>query len=420
MKNVAWEGRKWLYSYRSNNSTTTVGPGEGGKNTLKPLPPLPPIQEQEQLRIKSIEETSITAASSSSILPSPLLLQLPTPLPSGPRTPKKFKFCSYNVTADFICTRMRHTVSRSWLLRRRTALLHEIDSYDADIVSLQSVDHFFDWWRPKLALMGYDTVEKKATERKGHRDDCVLVAYKRHKFQLFKTTVVELNKSALTTTDKNLTERCVTDDVGIIVLLQPFVPTKDYMDTAMCVTSVSFSDRDGDSDVRLHQCKYFMGEVEIANSNFQVPVLMGVSLYDDPSSDAYHLLATGRVPMIGTVPGDRPLPSLYINPTPYISTRHYKSTLHPVLTPASTTLDKCTITNLDATCRGSIRVFWTPPPRAKGKADVAIEKYIVAWRPGGSEEMGWSLQKEMTMPDCTQLVEVGVLYNTCCSISHLY
>ena len=86
------------------------------------------------------------------------------------------------------------------------------------------------------------------------------------------------------------------------------------MDTAMCVASVSFSDRDGDSDVRLHQCKYFMGELEIANSNFQVPVLMGVSLYDDPSSDAYHVLATGRVPMIGTVPGDPPCPVLIYQP----------------------------------------------------------------------------------------------------------
>ena len=220
MKNVAWEGRKWLDSYRSDsNPVGTIS------NTSKPLPPQPPT-EQLQLCTKSIEETSITAASSSSILPSQLLLQLPAPLPSGPRTHKTFKFCSYNVTADFICSKMRHTVSRSWLLRRGTSLLHEIDSYNADILSLQSVDHFFDWWRPKLALLGYDTVQKKATERKGHRDDCVLVAYKRHKFQLFKTTVVELNKSALTTTDKNLVERCVTDDVGIIVLLQPFVPTK--------------------------------------------------------------------------------------------------------------------------------------------------------------------------------------------------
>ena len=226
MKNVAWEGRKWLDSFRSNNNNT-VGSGGGGSITSKPLPPIPPTeQEPDQQRIKSIEETSITAASSSSILPSQSLIQLPTPLPSGPRSPKTFKFCSYNVTADFICSKMRHTISRSWLLRRRTALLHEIDSYDADILSLQSVDHFFDWWRPKLALLGYDTVQKKATELKGHRDDCVLVAYKRHKFQLFKTTVVELNKSALTTNDKNLVERCVTDDVGIIVLLQPFVPTK--------------------------------------------------------------------------------------------------------------------------------------------------------------------------------------------------
>ena len=194
MATTGWEGRPWLHSHRSPTTATgtdaancSSGHAQLTNNTTITSHPL--------LINNTPNRTSSFAAT-----------PLPRPL-TGARGSTAFTFVSYNVTSDVQCTKYRHTASRSWALRRRTTLINEIASYNAEILALQNVDHFYDWWRPQLALLGYDTVAKHATQRKGHRDDCVLVAYKRHLFQLFKSWDVELNESRKTTEDRNLVER---------------------------------------------------------------------------------------------------------------------------------------------------------------------------------------------------------------------
>ena len=50
----------------------------------------------------------------------------------------------------------------NWL-KRREILLREIFSFDADVMCLQDVDDFNDWWRPQLSQAGYDAIYKKRT-----------------------------------------------------------------------------------------------------------------------------------------------------------------------------------------------------------------------------------------------------------------
>ena len=38
---------------------------------------------------------------------------------------------------------------------RKLGLMHEISQYDADIVTLQECDHYNDFFRPKMAELGY-------------------------------------------------------------------------------------------------------------------------------------------------------------------------------------------------------------------------------------------------------------------------
>ncbi len=59
--------------------------------------------------------------------------------------PNAFKFLSYNLLSDRKCAAMVHTVSRNWN-ERKHVLINELKSYNADIMCLQDVDHFEEWW----------------------------------------------------------------------------------------------------------------------------------------------------------------------------------------------------------------------------------------------------------------------------------
>jgi Fibronectin type III domain/Endonuclease/Exonuclease/phosphatase family len=280
---------------------------------------------------------------------------------------KQLKFCSYNVLSDASCSKNRHSTTKNWIAVRRTTLLREINSYNADIICLQDVDHFYEWWRPQLASLGYDSIYKQRTSLRSPRVEGVVVAYRRGMFQLYKSVPIELNGAVEFVADKLIRDKVASDDVGLLAFLQPF--KIGCMDTALCVASVAFCDRDGDTDVRTEQCKYFMRQLEVANQQFHVPVVLGVSLFDDPSSASYHILATGRMPVIGDVPG------------------------------------KCRLTSQTSSSRGTFTVKWMPPKQVVGNADRAVDKFIVAWRSGGSEELAFDLQKEYTVAECTQYTE---------------
>jgi hypothetical protein len=306
MAETGWEGRPWLHSYRSQQPATaaaaansssghaqlTNGAAQRNDRDHSNNTTTTSIVSQPLLSMSSRDATLNRTASFAASLLRPS---------TGARASTSFTFVRYNVTSDVLCTKYRHTASRSWVHRRRTTLINEIASYDAEILALQNVDHFYDWWRPQLALLGYDTVAKPATHRTAHRDDCVLLAYKRHLFQLFKSWDVELNESRKTTDDRNLVERVASDDVGIIALIQPF--KHGALESAICVASVAFSDRDTDSDVRLHQCKYFMGQVEEANGPFQVTALLDV--FKKPRVLLPHRSSSPYLPLFGPFPCPR-------------------------------------------------------------------------------------------------------------------
>ena len=135
---------------------------------------------------------------------------------------------TYNVFADCKCQNVRFSTSKKWDVRCRT-LIRELASYNADILCLQDIDHFGDWWRPQLMLIGYDSVYKKRTSKKNSHYEGVCIAYKRDAFQLFRSVGVELNKTtSLNTSEMGsaFKERLITDDVALICMLQPWKPLK--------------------------------------------------------------------------------------------------------------------------------------------------------------------------------------------------
>ena len=79
--------------------------------------------------------------------------------------------------------------------RRRQAQLDEILGYGADVVCLQDVDNYDEWWRRSDAA-GYDRTHKRRTTRRRPREDGVLIAWRLRAFQLFRSEDLELNAAA--------------------------------------------------------------------------------------------------------------------------------------------------------------------------------------------------------------------------------
>jgi hypothetical protein len=153
-------------------------------------------------------------------------------------TSGRLKIMSYNVCSDIRGALIRYSTTRNWIERSST-LISEINSYSADILCLQDVDHFKDFWYPNLAKLGYDryfylsiyliynifidycfycSVFKKRTDITESHSEGVLIAFKRDLFQLFKHTSVELNAAGELDLDQGsqFREKCKTDDVGLV------------------------------------------------------------------------------------------------------------------------------------------------------------------------------------------------------------
>ncbi len=362
-----------------------------------------------------------------------------------------FTVLSYNVYADCKCQNIRYSVSKKWNERCRT-LIREIASYNADILCLQDVDHFADWWRPQLMLIGYDSVYKKRTQMFESHYEGVLIAYRRNAFQMFRSIALELNKATQINTSEMgaaFKQRLITDDVALICMLQPWKavsekkaqkafknkfsnmtavkndyarikakkmttlasasaddsnevkteldPLEDFsafdqeeynepgeeaeaeesedeagfddaVQSAICVVSAQLSSRESDADVRYYQAQYIMRQVENCNKEFHLPVIVGVSLFDTPISNAYHVFRTGRSPIKPQSPRKPARP----RGVPF--------------------------------CRGSTELWWRPPYTTK--EDPPILKYKLAWRPGGSLTLGFRLQMEVDPVMCLAYEEI--------------
>lgn len=262
-------------------------------------------------------------------------------------------FLSFNVLCDAKCVGLRYSTTKKWE-KRCVTLIEEIRSYDADIVCLQDLDRFDEWWRVQLMVLGYDSMFKRRTQKRDAHYEGVAIAYKRDLFQLFKSVPINLNGASELESARSVgyAERLICDDVALLLFLQPW--KTDFIESAVMVASIQFAARETDTEVRYYQAEYFTKQMELANREFHLPVIVGASLYDSPNSPAYHVLRTGRTQLKPNAPPKVSQPS----------GRGY--------------------------CRGSVRITWYAPKM--GKADPPIHSYRIAWRPGGSLTLGFRAQ----------------------------
>lgn len=280
----------------------------------------------------------------------------------------RVRLISYRCNPDFKSLFFNYTIHKSWD-HKQALLLAEIKSYKADIYCFQDIDHYEDFWYPTLTTLGYSIVYKQRTQEKDYHTEGIAIAFKSDRFQLTKTVILELNQSPLKDSGSippSFQEKCRTDDVGLILFLQPY--QSNDIPTGLCIGNVMLDEGIHNHDVRVFHCKYFLQQLEKENNMFQFPVLLGFNCNDVPLSLAYTFLKTGRKPLTASVPG------------------------------------ACTNVRAVATSRSTALVKWRAPKTTI--ADPTILYYRICWRPGGSTILSFKSQLEISSGDCIKYIEV--------------
>ncbi|KAG3010148.1 hypothetical protein PC128_g9140 [Phytophthora cactorum] len=230
---------------------------------------------------------------------------------------EKVSVLTYNMLSQMGARRMQRR-GKSYvgaatlnIRQRRERLLREILSYDADIMCLQEVDEYDDWWAAELAIAGYDSIyatsaTPDSTTVAKDIDDGLVTAFRKSTFQLFRSTELHLNDLCANINDANLAARAKQDKLALLVCLQPWETSA--LPSALCVvnTQLAAGATPELERVRVLQTEYLCRQLTVFNADFQLPIVLAGTFNATPSSDVYHTILTGRrrpVPEAPAAPG---------------------------------------------------------------------------------------------------------------------
>ncbi|KAL4177823.1 hypothetical protein KRP22_002749 [Phytophthora ramorum] len=218
---------------------------------------------------------------------------------------EKVSVLTYNVMSQ-MGTRKMQRGGKSYvsaailnIRQRRERLLREILSCDADIMCLQEVDEYDDWWAVELATAGYDSIYATSSAPDSDSvakeiDEGLVTAFRKSTFQLFRSTEVHLNELCANINDPNLAARAKQDKLALLVCLQPWETS--VMPSALCIvnTQLAAGPTADLERVRVLQTEYLCRRLAVFNADFQLPIVLAGTFNATPSSDVYHTILTGR------------------------------------------------------------------------------------------------------------------------------
>lgn len=229
-------------------------------------------------------------------------------------------------------------------------------SYSADVICLQDVDHYGDFWKDQLTNSGYDVVFHPKTSKVKLRSktaEGVLIAWSRDLFTLFRSETVDLNDQfeALKVIDGPLAFEAVNDDVAIMVQLQPWQDS--HAPSAITVCSGMLIEGQKEK-VRTAEAQYLLRRLEAFNRDLGLPVILCGGFECVPLSTTYEVLAKGSLP-------HDPGPPKMISQAPIA---HMLSST-------------------------SVKLKWLAPEPDLGSLEPSVEGYWLSWRPGGNFNLGF-------------------------------
>lgn len=284
-----------------------------------------------------------------------------------------FKVVSYNLLSSSTVhgDRARFNYAESRVLNwthRRVNLLNEILSYEADVILLQGVDEYTEWWQPQLSSAGYDGVFRK--KRKSNNG--LAIFYRRDEFQLFSSDVVQFSDLVgekvppVFAEDEDRVLNLANDDMALIAALQPW--EKSQKPSALCVVCAELCEDATRPELRYLQARRLCERVETFNMRLQLPCVVGGSFYSPPTSDLYKMITTGCTPKHDEPP---------------------RRMAQPIISDVTT---------------ASVRVSWTPPSHA---GDCPVLRYRLERRVDGNVVVGFGM-REIIAPDKTSHIVTGL------------
>ncbi|XP_051945221.1 CCR4-NOT transcription complex subunit 6-like [Xyrauchen texanus] len=237
----------------------------------------------------------------------------------------------YNVLCDKYATRQLYGYCPSWALKwsyRKKAIMQEILSCNADIISLQEVEteQYYNYFLLELNKQGYDgffSPKSRArtmseSDRK-HVDGCAIF-YKTEKFSVVQKHTVEFNQLAMANSEGSeaMLNRVMTkDNIGVAVLLElkelievSSGKSLHGMEKQLLLVANAHIHWDPEySDVKLVQTMMFLSEVKniidkaslslklssMSGETSGIPLVLCADLNSLPDSGVVEYLSTGGV-----------------------------------------------------------------------------------------------------------------------------
>ncbi|KDO33783.1 hypothetical protein SPRG_01662 [Saprolegnia parasitica CBS 223.65] len=205
---------------------------------------------------------------------------------SDPPATGGFRVVCFNVLADYLAAESQQharpydAYKFSWAFRR-TRLLREMLTWQADIICLQEVDHFTDYFEPELAQHGYIG---RAKQRTGETtlDGCAIFV-KASTFEILETVGIEYKVPGHDVLDR--------DNVALALVLRSI---GDGAVLIAATTHILFNPRRG--DVKLAQCQLlFETLAALQASHASDRLLLCGDFNFTPCSPLYALFSTGAL-----------------------------------------------------------------------------------------------------------------------------
>ncbi|ETP48970.1 hypothetical protein F442_05397 [Phytophthora nicotianae P10297] len=216
--------------------------------------------------------------------------------PSVPLAASTFRFMSFNVLADYLVINDRenepakHHQKYDWEYRS-VRLMKEILRWSPHIVNLQEVDHFEDFFEPRMKKAGFVGVYKRRTGENTH-DGCAIFV-KKSMFRIVSSHPIEYH-----VLDHPVLDR---DNIALTAVVEAKNSVGGPSPARFVVTNTHLLSNPNRGEIKLAQLGMLLKHLTSLRKehNAILPVLLSGDFNLAPHSPLYHFLSTGKLDASG-------------------------------------------------------------------------------------------------------------------------
>ncbi|POM63986.1 Hypothetical protein PHPALM_20546 [Phytophthora palmivora] len=216
--------------------------------------------------------------------------------PSVPLAVSTFRFMSFNVLADYLVINDRENdpakrhEKYDWEYRS-VRLVKEILRWSPHVVNLQEVDHFEDFFEPRLKQAGFVGVYKRRTGETTH-DGCAIFV-KKSMFRIVSSQSVEYHVQGHPVLNR--------DNIALTAVVETKSSVNGSNPSRFVVANTHLLFNPNRGEIKLAQLDMLLRHVTSLRQehNPVLPVLLSGDFNLAPHSPLYHFLSTGELDASG-------------------------------------------------------------------------------------------------------------------------